>query len=283
MYDFSETEAERPRWLAVILALLLHLLLAAVLVTEPWTWRIRSETPPILAELIMPEPPKPQPTPAPALPAPSPQARETPPAPQPQVPQLQRAPIAEESAAPPSPGESAREQQRPVQPEPPKPEIKPESPGPQTAAPPPPQRPQAQQQQRQAGNRQPGAGRAAGRPGQTMTQSESDFFLSQIVSAWVIDFKAPQFRNIEIYGNYMVMPNGMLAPPFGKNDPWDMSAMINNWNEIANAPGPQAAAFRTAVETFLRAMRLAQPFQMPPDAQGYPKVLRLDFRIGDLS
>ena len=65
-----------------------------------------------------------------------------------------------------------------------------------------------------------------------MTQSESDFFLSQIVQAWVIDFDAPQFARIRIDGPYLVLPDGMLAPPFGKNDPWDMYAMVRNWPEI---------------------------------------------------
>ena len=37
-----------------------------------------------------------------------------------------------------------------------------------------------------------------------------------------------------------------------------------------------------AIETFLRAMRLAQPFARPPDAEGYPTSLSLNFRIGDL-
>ena len=77
-------------------------------------------------------------------------------------------------------------------------------------------------------------------------------------------------------------PDGMLAPPFGKNDPWDMKLMVENWDRIANDPRPEAQAFRTAVETFLRAMRLAQPLRMPPNAQGYPKVMELNFRIGDL-
>lgn len=115
-----------------------------------------------------------------------------------------------------------------------------------------------------------------------MTQSESDFFLSQIVAAWPIDFDAPQFRGIHIFGHYRVLADGMLAPPFGRNDPWDMDAMVDNWDEIAYAPGPVAAAYRTAIQTFLRAMRLAQPFAMPPDAQGYPKILSLNFRVGDL-
>ena len=268
----------RRPWLAVFLSLLLHGLLVLMFLLEPWTWRSRPLPPQILAEFIQPEPPK-----APAAPA-----RQRPSAALPQdapplpanVPQLQRAPVTEEeSKAPPSPGEQARNQPRavpePAPPRPPRPDLQ----GPNRPATPPLRQPQPQTERR-AGSGTPGRGRAAGAPGETMTQSESDFFLSQVVAAWAIDFDAPQFRNIQIFGHYQVLADGMLAPPFGRNDPWDMHAMVNNWDEIEHEP--RAAAFRTAIETFLRAMRLAQPFAMPPDAEGYPKILSLNFRIGDL-
>jgi protein TonB len=289
MASFLEYRAQewdnRRLWLAVALSLLLHGLIVLLLLVEPWTWRLQPEPPPILAEFVLPQPPKaeapkaepskpqaeaPKPEPAPQTPLP--------PVPPPSVPQLQRAPVAEESKAPPSSGERARSRpQTNEAAKPAPPQVQRPGPGVATA---PQQRPA--QAQNQAGNRQPGPGRAAGQPAEAMTQSESDFFLSQIVQVWVIDFDAPQFKNIQIYGRYMVLPNGMLAPPFGKNDPWDMNRMVEGWDQIVHDPRPQVAAFRTALETFLRAMRLAQPMAMPPDAQGYPKVLSLSFKIGDL-
>lgn len=269
----------RRPWLAIILSFLLHGLLVAVFLLEPWTWRSRPLPPQILAEFVLPEPPKPAPAPPRQRQA-APQ--EAPPLPQASVPQLQRAPVTEEeSKAPPSPGDRARNQPR-MAPEPePQRQPRPDLQGPNRPAVPPLRQPQPQRE-RQAGSAAPGQGRAAGAPGDTMTQSESDFFLSQIVTAWPIDFDAPQFSDIQIYGHYKVLADGMLAPPFGRNDPWDMEAMVNNWDEIADAPGAKAAAYRTAIQTFLRAMRLAQPFAMPPDAEGYPKILSLNFRIGDL-
>ncbi len=267
----------RRPWLAVFLSLLLHGLIFAMLLMEPWSWYGPKPVPPILAEFVLPEPPKPAPPP-PRRAAP----QEAPPLPPASVPQLQRAPVTEEeSKAPPSPGDRARSQPR-TAPEPePQRQQRPDLQGPNRAAAPtarqaPPRR------ERQAGNAAPGSGRSAGSQGEAMTQSESDFFLSQVVTAWPIDFDAPQFSDIQIFGHYMVLPDGTLAPPFGRNDPWDMEAMVNNWDEIADAPGPRAAAYRTAIQTFLRAMRLAQPFAMPPDTTGYPKVLSLNFRIGDL-
>jgi len=265
---------DRRLWWAVVASLLLHLLLLAVLLAEPWTWR-RQPPPPQEISMVFPEAPKPPPPKA--AEAPKPPQQPVPQLPEPSVPQLQRAPVAEQSQAPPAPGSKARP--RPpadegARPAPPKPEAS--GPAPKAEL----KLPAKPQKAAEAGHRQQGAGTAAGPAGETMTQSESDFFLGQIVAAWVIDFDAPKFRNIVISGAYQVLPNGMIGPPFGKNDPWDMEAMVNNWDEIATLPN--AADYRTAIETFLRAMRLAQPFKMPPGARGYPKILTLNFRIGDL-
>lgn len=276
--DYRTTDwLNRRPWLALILSLLLHGLLIVILLLQPWAWNRTAPEPQILAEFVQPPPPPAAPSPAPA--ARRPGEPEIPPLPPASVPQLQRAPVTEESRAQPGPGERARNQQRSA-PQP-SPVPAPDRQGPDRAATPQQPGQEAQPQlERRAGSGQSGQGRAAGPPGPKMTQSESDFFLSQVVAAWAIDFNAPQFRNIQIFGHYKVLPDGTLAPPFGRNDPWDMQAMVNNWEEIENEP--RAAAFRTAIETFLRAMRLAQPFEMPPGAEGYPKILSLNFRIGDL-
>lgn len=285
MASFSEYRArdwdDRRLMLAALLSVVLHGLVVLLLLLEPWTWRIQPEPPPLLAEFVMPEPPKAAPPPAPAPAPPAPQAQQTLPEPPPPapVPQLQRgAPVTDRSVAPPSAGERNRQQSRTAEQQQPQPQDQP-GPRPRAAQEPPQQRPN----QAQSGNRQAGpAGGAPGMPGERMTQSESDFFLSQIITLWPIDFDAPQFANIQIDGAYMVLANGMLAPPFGKNDPWDMNAMIRGWDKIAADPRPQAIALRTAMETLMRAMRNAQPMTMPPNAQGYPKILVMDFKVGDL-
>lgn len=283
----SQDWDNRRLGVAMALSLLLHGLAAILLIIEPWTWRIQPELPPVLAEFVMPEAPKPaasRPAPPPPEAAPPPSSPRRPieelkDVPPPSIPQLQQAPVTQDpSRAPPSAGQRARPQAS----ERPQPAPMPDRSGPATAAAPPADRQRAPSQQT-TGNRQRGApGVAAGETGPTMTQSESDFFLSQIVSAWVIDFDSPRFADIRIFGRYRVLPDGMLAPPFGKDDPWDMGRMVENWERIATDPRPEAVAFRTAVETFLRAMRLSQPLRMPPNAEGYPKVLELNFRVGDL-
>ncbi len=287
MASFLEYRAQewenRRLWVAVGLSLLLHGLVAILLIIEPWTWRIQPEPPPVLAEFVMPEAPKPAPQGVPPAPTPPPATRSIEPlrdVPPETVPQLQQAPVTQEpSRAPPSAGQRARPQAS----ERPQPAPLPDRSSPATTTAPPQQAQRTPPSQQATGNRQRGApGVAAGETGPAMTQSESDFFLSQIVSAWVIDFDSPRFADIRIFGRYRVLPDGMLAPPFGKNDPWDMNRMVENWDRIATDPRPEAVAFRTAVETFLRAMRLSQPLRMPPNAEGYPKVLELNFRIGDL-
>lgn len=285
MASFSEYRAndwdDRRLALAALLSIVLHGLLVLLILIEPWTWRSQPDPPPMIAEFVMPEPPKAVPPPAPPVaqvPPPAPAVSE--PVPPPAPPQLQRGKVAEESRAPPAAGNRAQTRERTAEtPKPVKPpqardesgqEVAPvlQQPRPQTPA--------------QAGNRTQGtAGGINRKPGE-MTQSESDFFLSQIVQAWVIDFDAPQFRDLVIEGNFRVLPNGMLGPPYGKNDPWDMRVMVRNWQQIERLTGPQAAAYRTAIESFMRAMRLVQPLKLPPDARGYPKVLSLEFQIGDL-
>lgn len=285
MPSFLEYRAQdwdnRRLLVAVLLSLLLHGLVAILLIIEPWTWRIQPEPPPVLAEFVLPEapkqapPPQAAPTPPPPAPRPIEPLKDIPPA---SVPQLQEAPVTQEpSRAPPSAGQRARPQATD------RPQAAPlPGSGPATT-PAPPHQAQRQRPADTTGNRQRGApGTAAGEAGPAMTQSESDFFLSQIVSAWVIDFDSPRFADIRIFGRYRVLADGMLAPPFGKDDPWDMRRMVENWDRIATDPRPEAAAYRTAVETFLRAMRLAQPLRMPPNAEDYPKVLELNFRVGDL-
>lgn len=287
MASFLEYRAQdwdnRRLGVAMALSLLLHGLVAILLIIEPWTWRIQPEPPPVLAEFVLPEAPKPAPRAAPPAPTPPPAAQSVEPlkdVPPESVPQLQQAPVTRDPSRAPS---SAGQRARPQASERPQPAPRVGQSGPTTTPAPPQQAQRQRPAQDTTGNRQRGApGVAAGESGPTITQSESDFFLSQIVSAWVIDFDAPRFADIRIFGRYRVLPDGMLAPPFGKDDPWDMGRMVENWDRIATDPRPEAVAFRTAVETFLRAMRLSQPLRMPPNAEGYPKVLELNFRVGDL-
>jgi hypothetical protein len=70
------------------------------------------------------------------------------------------------------------------------------------------------------------------------------------------------------------------APPFGRNDPWDLRVMVRDYDLMMK---PENRMIRTTIETFLQAMREAQPFQLPPDGRSNEeRVLPLSFRLGDL-
>lgn len=110
-------------------------------------------------------------------------------------------------------------------------------------------------------------------------QSEGDFLLAQVMAHWLIDVRSPRFKGIVMGGNFLLLEDGMLGSPYGKNDPWRPEAMIENYGRLA-AGGQES--LRTALETFLRAVRSAQPFRLPPGDGPYPRLVRITFAMGDL-
>lgn len=195
----------------------------------------------------------------------------------PEVPQLRRGRIAEESAAPAPKTEAPKPLPRQRTPADIKPQAKaapPDENGVQLPRP----APQA------AAPRKPATAEeanAAIRNATEMMQSERDFFLSQIVDHMFINLDAPQFKGIRIVGAYIVEPDGMMAAPFDKNMPFDMSRMMDarTWELIQQ---PRHRSLRVAMESFLRGMYLAQPLQLPPNFGNLPKRMTLDFNVSDL-
>ena len=122
---------------------------------------------------------------------------------------------------------------------------------------------------------------AAAPAGEKVSQSEVDFILTQVLRAWLIDYRSPRFKDITISGTFQLNPDGTLGSPFGSKDPWDLERMIANYAELQR---PAARDQRTALESFLGAMRQAQPFRRQPDAPPMtgPKLLTFAFRLGDL-
>ncbi len=282
---FDDKRSNRLILAGLLLSLLLHALAVLLLLEEPWLLgRKPAEPAPLEITMVIPEPPKPAPPPPPPSPqpppAPQPPQVQSPPPPPPEAPQLQRGRVAEESAAPPPKVEVKPRLQPRIQSQPPpraEPQAKAE---PQPKAEPLPQRsaPSA------AAQRKPMTAEeavAAVRSAPEMVQSERDYFLSQFVDHMFIDFDAPQFERIQIYGAYVVLPNGMMAPPFDKALPFDMSRMVDaeTWRAMQL---PQNRNLRVAMESFLRGMYLAQPLQLPPDFGDKPKRMTLNFRLGDL-
>ena len=124
-----------------------------------------------------------------------------------------------------------------------------------------------------------------GKATEVASQTVQDFILMQIARVWIIDLHSPRFRGLEITWGFTLRPDGTLAPPFGKDDPWDLQRMVNAQTYAAmQQTTEQGQIFRTAVTTFLQALRQAQPFRVPPDEKSYKdRVLPLRFRAGDLA
>ncbi len=262
----------------LVLSLLLHLGIAVLLLRSSWATH---EAPPPEFVMEVVQLPKPAPKPVPP-PEPPPEVQQTPPPPvaamPPPPPQLTEAPIAEKAAPPPHESPShAPPRQHPAAP---KAEPKREA----AVAPPlpvnsshPDSAPVTVAPREKAKAREP-----SGRSEEPATQTVPDYILMQIAQHWIIDVHGPRYRDIVLRGAQIVLlPDGMLAPPFGKNDPWNPRAMISNYDALL-VPG--AEPIKTAVETFLQAMRQAQPFRLPPDGKpdDKPRVLTIYFRLGDI-
>ena len=115
-----------------------------------------------------------------------------------------------------------------------------------------------------------------GEPRETASQAVQDFILMQIARHWIIDFQAGRFRDLRLTLRFVLLPNGELAPPFGRRDPWNLPVLVNNFARLSEAE-------RTAAITFLQAMRQAQPFRLPPGGESlHTRALPLDFRLGDI-
>jgi len=268
--DPPEAKDRHPAALptGVVLSLLLHLApLVLLLILGLWPRQQPEYRPEFVMEMVQ-------------LPAPKPAVPQRP-LPPPPVPQLTEAPIAEESAPPP-----------PAAPAPPhqvtRPAIvpggalthavpKPAAPSPTLTRPdslPVPEEKFGSTTRRDAigGGQQVAA-----------SQAFRDFILKQIAHQWVLDVHGPKFSHITLIGPpIVVLPNGMLASPWGKNDPIDLHKMIHDYDrEYANAPG--RADEVTAIVTLIQAMRRAQPFRLPADDKtGQSRTFQLYFTLGDL-
>ncbi len=286
------SDALRVRWPVVaglIVSLLLHALIGLVWVgfdprdlaegEQYVAIEMVQEPAPVPPPAPVPEPPKPPPPPPPPPPVPPP-APPPPPPPvaAPPVPIPPPPPIQQETA--PNAAQSAAPRSAPRAPAP--------VPTPQTRNPESRDGLLAPNAPAERTTPKPGVtaktekdSAPAGPTGEKLSQSEIDFILTQIKRAWLIDYRAPRFKDVVISGNFQLNPDGTLGPPFGVRDPWAPEKMIANYIDLLN---PAARDQRTALESFLGAMRQAQPFRRQPDAPPMtePKILSFSFRLGDL-
>jgi hypothetical protein len=265
--------------LGVALSVLLHVGIGVEMIYSPGPATPKAEREFVvdvvqLPKPAAPKPPEPPPAPPQAAPAPPPPVALPPPPP----PQLSEAPIAEKSAAPPHPSES----HAPPREHPASPNLQHRTVA--SAAPAlPANSGKAESMPVTIGRHEPKEDNLPSGPSDKQAaQTVPDFILMQIAQHWLIDYRNPRYRDIVLRGAKIVLlPSGMLGPPFGKNDPWNPRQMIANYDALL-APG--AEPVRQAIETFLQAMRLAQPFRLPADGKvnTEARVFEIYFQLGDI-
>lgn len=246
------TMTDRHLMAALGLSALLHLLAALMIQTDKLPSLFPQSSERSMEVEVVPEPPKP-PIPAPrAMPEPPPE----PPKPQPtppqplQHPQLQQAPLAEKSAAPrPSP-----------RPEPPRTE-----PG---------QHAKTSTRLSLASDPNTKPAQAAG----NLSQSIQDKILAQVLRMW--HFKSSELRgsNAVLSAELLVNQDGTLAGLMHKDAPWNPGEVIAGYSAL-----PEGSTGKRVLETFLLALRMSQPLQLPPDdGKPWPRRMLLRFKPGDL-
>lgn len=276
-------------WIAALASVLLHALLPAAALLDLTSLLDRWKAPPETTIEVVFLPPEPAPEPPAPEPAPTPTPPPAPMALRPPPPQLEEAPIAQRSQAAPSEAPKAEPTPPPAAPPPQvlRPNQRQRQPTPAQVSRsgptlPPPDMPARIDAPSLIDREQPTLGRASRRGGasERQQQSEGDYVLSLIMPQWLIDVRSPRFRDIVLGGTFMLQADGMLAPPYGKNDPWQPDRMIQNYRQLNT---PQGEAVRIALESFLRAARNAQPFRLPPGTTGgYPRPIKIVFQMGDL-
>jgi hypothetical protein len=133
---------------------------------------------------------------------------------------------------------------------------------------------------RQAPRQTASARSGAPGPQRDATRTEGDFILRQILRRWALNYRDPQYHDMAfILREVPLLGDGTLGRPFGRTDPWNPYEMIENYGEFT---GPGFERERYVIQTFLTAIRAAQPFQLPPTPGPYPRRIRIVFRFDDL-
>ena len=113
-----------------------------------------------------------------------------------------------------------------------------------------------------------------------LTQTERDVILAQIIKYWRFDLTSPEAKELTINGSIVVLPSGMLAPPFNGNGPWDPGKAMPQYEQSVKNGN---TLLSEVMFSFYTALRLSQPFDLPASAEGtWPKKVSIGFRFKDL-
>lgn len=116
-------------------------------------------------------------------------------------------------------------------------------------------------------------------PGPRSTASEAAYILRQVLRVWTVDYRNTRYREVTLSLRMPLQADGTLGYPWGRNDPWQPYLLIENYQEFLQ-PGMEAE--RRLLESFAYAVKLAQPYQVPPTPGPYPRTVTISFRMGDL-
>ena len=86
-------------------------------------------------------------------------------------------------------------------------------------------------------------------------------------------------RFIPEFQTYFRSHQPPLLAAWGRNDPWMPYLLIDHYADFLQ-PGMESE--RRLLESFAYAVKLAQPYQVPPTPGPYPRTVTISFRMGDL-
>ncbi|MBI1207578.1 MAG: hypothetical protein GC191_09865 [Azospirillum sp.] len=119
----------------------------------------------------------------------------------------------------------------------------------------------------------------APRPGE-LSQSAQDFILGQIVRRWRFDTRRLRGQKAVLTAGILIQADGTLAGPMHKDAPWNPAAIVPGYDNLLLDRDP---AHQLAIDSFLRALRQAQPLELPPDdGKGWPRRMVLRFSVDEL-
>ncbi|MEO0034856.1 MAG: hypothetical protein RLZZ501_879 [Pseudomonadota bacterium] len=110
-----------------------------------------------------------------------------------------------------------------------------------------------------------------------LSQSAQDFLQAQILRMWHYDFSPLRGRGVVISAVIEIDRDGTLLGGMNRAAPWNPGAVIPGYERMPDSP------VRRALESYLLALRMAQPLTLPPDdGKGWPRRMVLRFAIDSL-
>jgi hypothetical protein len=109
--------------------------------------------------------------------------------------------------------------------------------------------------------------------------TDSAFMLRQILARWEADYRSPRYQDVVLHFRVQLNANGTLAAPWRRTDTFDPQRLIQNYQELQQRGQQETLRL---VETFAQALIASQPYQLPPAPGRYPRIIELEFRLGDL-